>query len=274
MYGMGPASLASTIKGSIQDAQKIIDDFYKEFPKVKKWIDETNSFAKKNGFVEDFWGRKRRLPDIKLPMYKLIVPDEVPNNGFNPILNITHPASIEASPLRKKYEKLLKSVNGFKDLNKVKSMAKMDAVDITDNSNFISRAERQCVNARVQGGAATMSKKAMIKVHNDDVLNSLGFRLLLAVHDELIGECPEENKDAVADRLCELMKSAALPECQVPFKCDATIERVWYETDYFDTVKEQYNNLLKKMSKEEALNLICEDRCECTREKLAEMICA
>ena len=63
--------------------------------------------------------------------------------------------------------------------------------------------------------------------------------------------------------LCEIMKSAALPECQVPFKCDPTIETVWYESDYFNGVKEYYDGLLQKMSKDEALSQIYEKYCEC-----------
>ena len=272
MYGMGPASLAATIKGTIQDAQKIIDDFYKEFPNVKKWIDETYRGARENGYVTDFWGRKRRLPDIKLPPYEIIVDDEKTFNDFNPLLYAMGASFSKTSPKRKKYEQLLADANGYRGVEKVKSIALGDGVTINDNTGFISRAERQCVNARVQGGAATMSKKAMIRVHNDDILKSLGFRLLLAVHDELIGECPEENADAVAERLCNIMKMSALPECQVPFKCDATIEKVWYYTDYSDIVREKYNELLKNMGVEEAFNTIWEEKCELTKEQLISML--
>jgi hypothetical protein len=124
------------------------------------------------------------------------------------------------------------------------------------------------VNARVQGGAATMSKKAMIKVYHDEELKKLGFRLMLAVHDELIGECPVENAEKVADRLCDLMKSSALPECVTPFKCDPTIENVWYETDYSDNIRQTYNKLCKTMSEEEAFQQLLITNSECTEERL------
>jgi hypothetical protein len=84
------------------------------------------------------------------------------------------------------------------------------------------------------------------------------------VHDELIGECPEENADAVANRLCDIMKVAALPECTVPFKCDPTIETVWYETDYSGAVRGQFATLIETMSEEDALEVIYNDRSECT----------
>ena len=273
LYGMGPASLAETIKGTIQDAQKIIDDFYKEFPKVKRWMDETNTNARTFGYVEDFWGRRRRLPDIQLQKYIVELKDAPVNSlDFNPILGTLGIVKREISPKVKRYTEMAENCRGAKEITQLKETALKDGVVITDNSGFISRAERQCVNARVQGGAATMSKRAMIKVHHDEELKSLGFRLMLAVHDELIGECPEENAQKVADRLCDIMKVAALPECQVPFKCDATVERVWYETDYSDVLQQKYASLLKEMSEEEAFLKMSVDHCECTESRLKKFL--
>ena len=273
MYGMGPASLAEAIKGTIQDAQKIIDDFYKEFPKVKKWIDDTNYNAKVNGYVEDMWGRRRRLPDIQMPKYEVFYKDESSNSiEFNPILGTLNLVKKEVNPKISKYEKLLSAAKDHKELNIIKSNAKKEGVVINDNGGYISRAERQCVNARIQGGAATMSKRAMIKVHHDEELQKLGFRLMLAVHDELIGECPAENADKVADRLCDLMKSAAEPECVTPFKCDPTIESVWYETDYSATIRKLYKSLCKTMSEEEAFQELLTTKSECTDIQLKKFL--
>ena len=36
---------------------------------VKEWTEESQSSCKKTGYVEDLWGRRRRLPDIQLPKY-------------------------------------------------------------------------------------------------------------------------------------------------------------------------------------------------------------
>ena len=271
MYGMGPASLAITIKGTIKEAQQIIDDFYKEFPKVRKWIEDTYTFARNNGYVEDMWGRRRRLPDIQLEKYEIKTPGQA-SLPFNPILHTLSLVTKEDDPKAAKYRKLLDGCSNFREAEKIIKDAQRDGVTIIDNGGYISRAERQCVNARVQGGAATMSKRAMIRVHHDEELNRLGFRLMLAVHDELIGECPEENAGAVANRLCEIMKGAALPECNVPFKCDPTIETVWYETDYSGAVRNQYAELLEKHTQEEALSIIYADRSECTVEKINEML--
>lgn len=269
LYGMGSGSLAVSIGCTVKEAQKIIDDFYKEFPKVKSWIDKTYSDAKDNGYVEDFWGRRRRLPDIQLPMYEISVKGEKSNNlDFNPILGCFGAVKKSENPKVVKYKKLLKDCDTLQKLNKVVSTADKDGIIIRSNSGFISRAERQCVNARVQGSAATMSKKAMIKVHSDEILNELGFRLMLAVHDELIGECPIENAEKVADRLCEIMKGAAQPDCVTPFKCDATIESVWYETDYSNMVREDFSKLCNSVGKDVALKTIYDKYCECTEERL------
>jgi hypothetical protein len=84
----------------INKHQKIIDDFYKEFPKVKRWMDETNTNAKTFGYVEDFWGRRRRLPDILLPKYTI----EDKNNKnitFNPILGCLGKYNPENNPKMK-----------------------------------------------------------------------------------------------------------------------------------------------------------------------------
>ena len=58
MYGRGVSSIAEQIHGTKEEAQKIIDDFYTSFPKVKTWIDQTQKNARKTGYVEDLWGRR------------------------------------------------------------------------------------------------------------------------------------------------------------------------------------------------------------------------
>ena len=113
----------------------------------------------------------------------------------------------------------------------------------------------------------------MIEVFNDKELRDLDFHLMLAVHDELIGECPIENSEKVAKRLCDVMKIVAERNVNVPFKCDPTIEDVWYYTDYSDNVNKTYKEYIKKgISKEEAFNKICEKYCECSRETLLTIV--
>ena len=72
MYGRSGKSIAEQMGVSLKEGQNIIDDFFKSFPKVKEFIDFAQSFAMDYGFVETAWGRKRRLPDMTLPLLSLI----------------------------------------------------------------------------------------------------------------------------------------------------------------------------------------------------------
>ena len=71
MYGMGEASIAFSLKCSIEEARNIKQGFFKEFPKVEKWITKTEADAKVLGYVEDVWGRRRRLPDLLKEKYEI-----------------------------------------------------------------------------------------------------------------------------------------------------------------------------------------------------------
>ena len=274
MYGRGVASIAEQIHGTKEEAQEIIDNFYKAFPSVKGWMDKTKSDAYKNGYVEDVWGRRRRLKDIQLDKYTVEFDKGSDEDvSFNPLIGATGKYQNPKSQLLEKYRKLAEETKFQKQLNALALQAKQDGIILHSNSNKIAQAERQCVNARVQGSAASMSKKAMIKVHNDPELNRMGFKILIAVHDELIGECPEEYADAVAERLTEVMKHSAEPDVVVPFKCDPTIEKCWYYSDYSDNLISEYRSKLEGgMSSEDIIKVFLEEHSECTEEQLREML--
>ena len=260
MYGRGAASVADQIGQSVEVAQDIINKFYEGFPKVKKWIDETIDSAHKLGYVEELWGRRRRLPDILLPKYE-IKAAKINDADFNPLLDCNEIIKSNTTELIEKYQSELKKCKYRNEYETLKQKAEKDGIQIINNTGFIAQAERQCVNARVQGGAASMSKRAMILIANDEEMKKLGFVLEIAVHDELIGECPIENKDKVAERLSYLMIESAKPECMVPMKCDTVIESCWYISDFFDLVQSEFTKLVNSgKSKEEAFDLMCKER--------------
>ena len=270
LYGRGVNSIAEQIGGTYEEAQKIIDDFFKGFPKVKQWIDKTQTDAKKYGFVEDLWGRRRRLPDLSLPKYSIKVSNT--NSTFNPILDVTVSLN-QNNELEQKYRNLLDGVKYRKQYESLKEQAKKEGVTISDNGGFIAEAERQCVNSRIQGGAATLTKIAMIDVYRNEELKKLGFKLLIAVHDELIGECPEENKDRVAELLTQSMIQTARRYCPMNFKCDATIEKHWYEEEVKGIVSEEYHKAIEAGTlAQTAFNKILEERPELTEEQLSAML--
>ena len=256
MYGRGVASIAEQTGCTIPEAQKIIDDFYNGFPQVKKWTDETQANAKINGYVEDLWGRRRRLPDIQRPPVEVCYTDKnrvVLDGNFNPLIGATGKYVTNVKSDIDVYREKALAAKGRKEMEKIKAEALTKGIEVHENGGFIAQAERQCVNSRVQGGASTITKCGMLAVHRDQKLRDLGFKLLICVHDELIGECPEENKDAVADRLSELMIHAVEDVVICPMKCDATITYRWYEDEISGDIKKNLGKLKEKMSPEEAV---------------------
>ncbi len=234
MYGRGIASIAEQTGCTLQEAQKIIDDFYKGFPAVKKWTEETQINVKKTGYVEDLWGRRRRLPDILRPPVEVKYIDKsraVVSTDFNPLIGATGKYTSNVKSELDIYKERALAARGRQQMEKLKAEALSKGIEIHENGGFIAQAERQAVNARIQGSAATCTKIAMIRVHNDQKLKDLGFSTLISVHDELIGECPKENAQEVADRLCYLMKTCIENDVTVPFKCDPTITYQWYSDE-------------------------------------------
>ena len=152
MYGMGAASIAVSIDGTVEEAQEIIDNFYKGFPTVKKWMDVSKENAKKYGYVEDIWGRRRRLPDIQLKPYQVEFKDKTKNDGdFNPLLGSLGLVKNDTSKLLDEYYNKAIKTKSRKEVEELASKAEKDGIILHSNSNKIAQAERQCVNARIQG---------------------------------------------------------------------------------------------------------------------------
>ncbi|MDP2790017.1 MAG: DNA polymerase I [bacterium] len=64
LYGMGAYGLASRKKISREKAQDFIDRYFASRPKVAKFLEETKEQARKRGYVETLFGRRRNLPEI------------------------------------------------------------------------------------------------------------------------------------------------------------------------------------------------------------------
>ena len=226
MYSKGVKAIAEDLKIPVKEAQNLFDTFFKQFPNVKTFMDETQEFARKNGYVETIWGRKRRLPDMQLPEFTFERVSSKPSN-FNPLFEDFDIEDNDDDAIEY-YKKALSKAYGFKQKNDIKAQALKEGIKIKDNGGFISEATRQCVNSRIQGSAADMTKIAMGRIWRDQKLKDLGFKLLITVHDEVIGECPIENAKEAAERLSAIMIDSAKPEIQVPMKCDAEITKNWY----------------------------------------------
>jgi DNA polymerase-1 len=90
-------------------------------------------------------------------------------------------------------------------------------------------AERQAINAPIQGSAADVIKRAMIRMPEALAKAGLKARMLLQVHDELVFECPEAEADALITVAKETMQGATLPalSLSVPLVVDARAASNW-----------------------------------------------
>lgn len=232
MYGRGVPSIAEQMKISTQEAQKIIDDFYAEFPKVKEFVDFAQTFARDYGFVETAWGRKRRLSDMQLPPIEIKPCIKSYSDNFDPFaFDATESIPQDdyvPDEVYRKYYTLLNRARGRQQQQKVKELAEQEGYTIKDNRGFIEDAKRQCVNSIIQGSAADMTKLTMIKIFNDEELNRLGYKLIIPVHDEVLGICPRENAKAVRDRLEYIMVHIVDGKFKIPMKCDIEVTERWY----------------------------------------------
>ncbi|MFT6205153.1 MAG: DNA polymerase-1 [Spirosomataceae bacterium] len=143
IYGISAFGLAKNIKTSRTEAQEIIDAYFKEFPKVKTFMDDCINKAREDEYVETILGRRRYLPDI---------------NSRNP------------------------TQRGY--------------------------AERNAINAPIQGSAADMIKVAMINIHQWLKDEKLETKMILQVHDELIFDTPKSELDKVKKHVNDLMINA------------------------------------------------------------------
>ncbi len=92
-------------------------------------------------------------------------------------------------------------------------------------------AERAAINAPIQGAAADIMRRAMIRMPAALSAAGLKARMLLQVHDELVFEAPESEAQAVCDVARRVMERAAEPAVQisVPLLVEARSARSWDE---------------------------------------------
>jgi DNA polymerase-1 len=92
-------------------------------------------------------------------------------------------------------------------------------------------AERAAINAPLQGTAADIMKRAMIRMGPALTEAKLGARLLLQVHDELVFEVPKAELQATEALVKQVMQDAPLPalKLQVPLVAEAGHAANWAE---------------------------------------------
>jgi DNA polymerase-1 len=91
--------------------------------------------------------------------------------------------------------------------------------------------ERASINARLQGTAADIIRRAMVRMEGALADAGLSARMLLQVHDELIFETAEQEVDATIPVVRQVMENAAMPavSLSVPLQVDARAADNWDE---------------------------------------------
>ena len=144
-YGISAFGLAQRLGIPRKEAGDIIDQYFRQFPGIRKYMDDTIAFARKHGYVETVSGRRRYIRDIR-----------------------------------------------------------------SANNTVRAGAERNAINAPIQGTAADMIKIAMGNIHRELMQRGLRTRMLLQVHDELVFDL-FRSEEAEIRHLVEDKMQTALP---------------------------------------------------------------
>lgn len=68
LYGMGVNALKDNLGTDRKEAQIFYDNYFAQFPTIASYLESIKNFAKKNGYTETLFGRKRYFPGIKSPI--------------------------------------------------------------------------------------------------------------------------------------------------------------------------------------------------------------
>lgn len=143
IYGQSAFGLSQNLGIPRKEAAAIIEQYFAQYPGIKRYMSDTMNCARENGFVETILGRRRYLRDI---------------NSAN------------------------QTVRGF--------------------------AERNAINAPIQGSAADMIKIAMINIHKDIKAQGLQSKMTMQVHDELVFDVLKTEVEAMKKIISHRMKTA------------------------------------------------------------------
>ncbi len=162
IYGISAFGLAQRLEIPRKEAAEIIENYFKQYPGIKRYMNDTIDNARMNGYVETVMGRRRYTRDI---------------NSNN------------------------QTVRGF--------------------------AERNAINAPIQGSAADLIKLAMIKIHQRMKEENFKSKMILQVHDELLFDVVPDELDTLKKLVIHEMESAI--KLDVPILVEAGSGNNWLE---------------------------------------------
>ena len=108
-------------------------------------------------------------------------------------------------------------------------MNRTRTIDELARSNYLQRSmgERMALNTPIQGSSADILKKAMIEIDNALIEKNLKTTMLLQVHDELIFNVINEEKEQVQEIVKNIMENTI--KLSVPLEVDIQFGSNWYE---------------------------------------------
>ena len=162
IYGISVFGLAERLNIPRAESKELIDGYFKSYPGIRDYMDESIEVARDKGYVETIYKRKRFLPDIK---------------SHNAI------------------------VRGY--------------------------AERNAINAPIQGSAADIIKVAMVAIFKRFEAEGLKSKMILQVHDELNFNVLKEEQEKVKQIVLEEMEGAI--KLEVPLIADCGEGANWLE---------------------------------------------
>jgi len=162
VYGISDYGLSEQIKVPKKVAKQYIEDYLDKYSGIKNFMHEVVETAKKDGYVQTLYNRRRYVPEL-------------------------------------------------------------------NSNNYVVRqfGHRVAMNTPIQGTAADIIKIAMINVHRRLKEEKLKSKLILQVHDELLIEAEESEKELVKNILKNEMESVI--KLKVPLKADLSEGHTWYE---------------------------------------------
>jgi len=103
-------------------------------------------------------------------------------------------------------------------------------IDELNSSSYIVRqsGDRIALNTPIQGSSADIIKKAMIDIYNEINQRGLKSKMVLQVHDELIFDILESEKEIIEELVVEIMNNVI--KLRVPLKVSIGYGKNWYET--------------------------------------------
>lgn len=234
MYSKGVKTLSEdlgygTTEEGIKKAQSIYDAVLTAYPDMAKWMKETEEKAMKVGYVDNMFGRRRRLPQLLYPQYEFEFPNDTQENTKNYYISL--------------YLSKLQKAKWREDKEKIINMAAQKGIIIKNNEKIKADKRRNIINFCIQGGAAVITLRAMRNIMNNKRLQELGCELHMSIHDETLCSVPKENAYECA-KLIEQCSKDAGHDLLVPLSCDIEIAEHWYGesltfNDNYELIKEK-----------------------------------